>query len=188
MKIEFEAKFVVDVITILKKLEKLNATLVFKKRLFRRKIFSADFLPDNSWLRIRDEGDVVTLTLKSDEKTNKIDTVKELETKISDFEEMAKILEVIGLQQVFYAENYRELWKIDACVVSIDYWPGLSPFIEVEGDSEDDVKFVVEKLELCMKKAQFGTVFSMYEKIHGVTSKQMKKIESLTFENIGDLF
>lgn len=66
MQVEFEAKAIkINKDEIRKKLKKLGAKLIFKEREFTRMTFETPELREKgAWIRLRDEGDKVTLTLK----------------------------------------------------------------------------------------------------------------------------
>ena len=51
-----------------------------------------------------------------------------------------------GLKNTSTQENYREIWKNDAIEICIDTWPGLLPYIEIEGKNQEIVKKYVEKM------------------------------------------
>ena len=79
MKTEFEAKYPkINKEKIRKKLKLIGAKLVFSERKFRRVTFVNSFLKKNkSWIRLRDEGDKVTLAVKSSLDRKSINGMKE---------------------------------------------------------------------------------------------------------------
>src|SRR5688500_1221552 len=115
MNIEFEAKFFVNHDVMRKTLQQLGAKLIKSKTLMRRTIFAVSISEDISWLRVRDEGDCVTLTLKSDNGKQQIDSIKELELNVSDYDVAVAMLAQLGYPVVNYIENYREAWQLGSC-------------------------------------------------------------------------
>jgi len=62
------------------------------------------------------------------------------------------------------------LWKIiDGLEITIDEWPFLEPFVEIEGDSEESVKNVAEKLGFNYKDALFCSIDTLYSKKYNLS-------------------
>lgn len=181
---EFEAKFLNNTELFCQKLQNLGATCQFERQFFKRKIYTASFLPEKSWIRVRNEGSKITLCIKKDLQKNDITRVQEYQTVVSDFNQICTFLEVIGCTQTMYCENYRTLWVYKNCFISIDTWPGLDPFIEVEGQSEQEVTGVAKELGLDFSTALFGTVFDVYKKVYGVSDHFLSSLSTITFDTI----
>src|SRR3989344_4356730 len=145
---EFEATFTnVRKEDIRAKLTRAGAKLIKKEFLQKRTVFN---LPkgheiNGGWLRVRDEGDKITMSLKIVD-GNKIENQKEIQLLVDSFNEAVKLLETVGAAKKAYQESKRELWKLDNIEITIDEWPFLEPFIEIEGHSEYEVKNVAAKL------------------------------------------
>lgn len=183
MNIEFEAKFFIDVQKFQEKLKKVNAVLVRPRGLMRRFNFKVPNQQD-SWLRVRDEGEYVTLALKSFDASAGIESLKELEIKVSDFDTTIKMLQNLGYQKMIYAENYREIWKLQNCLLMIDQWPGLDLFVEIEGPDKNCVHEVAKLLGFDMNQARYGTCRLLYEEKYGISPDDFKKTMQLTFESL----
>jgi adenylate cyclase class 2 len=170
MEVEYEATFAkVDKNKIRQRLEKLGAKLVKPEFLQTRVVFH---LPKgheikDGWLRIRDERDKITMTLKV-VGGDRIENQKETCLKVDNFGEAIKFLNAIGCRQKAYQESRRETWQIDGVEVTIDEWPFLEPFVEIEGPSEEEVKRISQKLGFDYRKAIFGSVDFLYQKKYGV--------------------
>lgn len=185
MNTEFEAKFLISSSDGFRKhLQSLSAHLVFNKRLFKRKIFTSTLLEQNQWVRVRDEHDKVMLCTKKNIGTGDIHTVQEYETEVVDFDETCLFLSQVGFEQTLYCENYRELWEYKNCSISIDHWPALDPYVEIEGANEREVHDVVVALGFNMKEGVFGSSFDVYHKHYGISQKDFQKITTLTFDTI----
>lgn len=173
MEIEYEATFAnVDKDKIRKKLKSIGAKLIRPEFLQKRVVFH---LPKSheikgGWLRVRDEGGKTTMSLKV-VIGDKIENQKEVCLKVDDFDRAVKFLISIGCQQKAYQESRRELWKIDGAEVTIDEWPFLEPYIEVEANSEEVVKSVSQKLGFDYSEAIFDSVDYLYSKKYGVSKK-----------------
>ena len=106
--IEYEVKFFpVELEKVRIKLQNVGATLETPERLMRRCVFGKEKNPGISctYIRIRDEGDKVTLSAKLHATDGKIDSQKEHVTIVESFEESRQILLNAGLHQTGYQEN-----------------------------------------------------------------------------------
>ena len=106
-----------------------------------------DFIPkvDNKWIRLRTNGKKTTLTIKN-LVTSKIDGTQELEIEVSDFDKTNMILKELGYEARGYQENRRNQYMLNGVEIDIDSWPMIPTYIEIEGDSEEEVYKIVELL------------------------------------------
>ncbi|MBL7051640.1 MAG: CYTH domain-containing protein [Nanoarchaeota archaeon] len=166
MEIEYEATFPdINKDDIRESLKKAGAKLLKKEFLMKRSVFT---LPksneiDCAWLRVRDESDKITMSLKIID-GDKIHNQKEVCLNVNHFSDAELFLKTIGCRKKAYQETKRELWILDGVEVCIDEWPFLEPFVEVEGKSEELVKNVSEKLGFDYSKALFCSVATLYNK------------------------
>jgi adenylate cyclase class 2 len=171
MDIEYEATYVnINKEEIRKKLAETKADLIRKEFLQKRVVFN---LPkgnhiNGGWLRVRDEGNKITMSLKVVD-GDKIHNQKETQLTVDDFEEARKFLLGIGCDEKAYQESKRELWNLDKVDITIDEWPFLEPFVEVEGKSEDQVKAVSEKIGFDYAQAKFCSVDTLYNEKYNVS-------------------
>jgi len=168
MKTEIEVKFYqVDVEDIRRRLRDADATLVQPMRLMRRALIEEpQHQQIHSFIRIRDEGDKVTLTYKrrSDSAASQIDGTKEIEVVVSDFEDTVMLFQEAGWQYKTFQESKRETWQLGGAEIVIDEWPWLQPYIEIEADSESEVRDASEKLGLSWDDKLIGHLDALYEK------------------------
>jgi adenylate cyclase, class 2 len=168
MQQEIECKFLnVDHQEVRKKLKKLGAVCEHPMRLMRRVVID---YPDrrmqvdgDSWVRVRDEGDKVTLTYKQAIE-HEFGGAQEIEVGVSDYQKTIDIFLAMGLVVHTDQETRRETWKLDNVEVVLDEWPWIDPFIEIEGESEKSVKSVASRLGFDWKNVIFGTVVVAYAK------------------------
>jgi len=170
MNIEYEAKFLnINKNDIRIRLKLLKAKLIKKEFLQKRSVFH---LPKKSvkqgWLRVRDEGDKITVSLKYII-GRKIEDQKETQLIVDNFGNAIQLLEQIGCKQKAYQETKRELWTLNGVDITIDEWPFLEPFVEVEGKSEEVVMSISQKLGFDYKKAVFGAVDTLYNQKYGIS-------------------
>lgn len=163
MKTEYEAKFLdIDIDAMRQRLGALGATLEKPMRLMRRvTIDTDDMKKKDAFLRVRDEGDRVTVTYKQFDSLS-VDGAKEHEITVNDFDETVALLAAAGLLHGSFQESKRETWRLDTVEIVIDEWPWLHPYIEVESHSEAEVQNASERLGLHWGKAVFGDVMVAY--------------------------
>lgn len=175
MKTEVEVKFLnVDFDQIREKLADLGAVKEQPMRLMRRVIIEPPELEArDAFIRVRDEGDKITLTYKQFHDHTAFSGVKEIEVTVSDFDDTLAILEQVGLKQKSFQESRRETWRLGGVEVVLDEWPWLNPYIEVEGPTEKDVQDTAKLLGFNWKDAVFGSVTVAYKAQYpeGDTSK-----------------
>lgn len=170
MKVEYEATFTnIEKNDIRRNLGQVGARLVRAEFLQKRVTFH---LPEGheipgGWARIRDEAGKITLSLKVVDGTN-IENQKEVLLEVNNFEDARTLLVTLGCREKAYQENKRELWLLDNVEITIDEWPFLEPFIEVEGVSEEAVRLVSEKLGFNYKDALFCAVTTLYSQKYGL--------------------
>lgn len=93
---------------------------------------------EQSWIRLRTDGKEHSITLK--QILNKeIDGTKEIEIKVSDFEETRALLKHLGLQELYLQENKRTHFKYKDIEFDIDEWPLIPPYLEIEAGSKERV-------------------------------------------------
>lgn len=162
MKTEIEAKFVkLDIDDVRARLEQAGATLEQPMRMMRRQTFDPVSDSAHRYVRVRDEGDKVTMTYKQFDDMG-LHGAKEIEIVVSDFEDARSILIQAGLHAKSYQETRRETWMLNEAEVVIDEWPWIKPFIEIEGESEQIVRAAAETLGFDWGDAVFGDVTQAY--------------------------
>lgn len=184
MKTEIEAKFInVNFSHLREKLKTLGAKLVFPERLMKRKNFD---YPDRriekkgGWIRLRDEGDKITLSYKR-LYDRSINGTKELRLEVSSFAEAEKFLNEIGLEEKSYQETRRESWVLGSSEIEIDTWPWIPSFVEIEGVNESTVKDLAENLGFDWSKAKFGSVENIFQDYFNVADEEIYRIRNIIF-------
>ncbi len=179
MAIEYEATFPnIDKDETRARLKKIGAVLIYPETLQKRSNFNPPQNKDqNSWIRIRDEGrGITTMSYKIvPDKADSISQQQEICLKIDNFEEARNFLLLLGCQEKSFQETKRELWKISEVEITIDEWPFLNPFLEIEAKSEIAVKNIAEKLGYDYQAALFCNVFYLYSQQHGVPVDDLKR-------------
>jgi adenylate cyclase, class 2 len=175
MKVEYEATFTkINKDEIRKTLPAVGAKLEKAEFLQRRTVFHlpAGNAIKGGWVRVRDEGDKITMSVKVVDGAD-IKNQKESCLIVDNLEEAEIFLQTIGCLRKSYQETKRELWVIDGIEVTIDTWPFLETFIEVEGKSEEDVKSVSIKIGMDWAEAKFCAVDALYAEKYGISVDQI---------------
>ena len=163
---EIEVKFLdVDIEEVRAKLRATGAELEHPMRLMRRDQFDhADNRYKNGHyserLRIRDEGNKLTMTYKKSSADSHYPL--EIETTIGSYDATKQLLTAVGLHSFSYQETKRETWLLGDVEVVIDQWPWLNPYIEIEGPSEGSIQAAASKLGFDWSDAKFGSVDTAY--------------------------
>lgn len=186
---EFEAKFYpVDKEEYRKKLASIGAKLAIPERKMVRVVATDSFNPILSpkhAIRIRDEGDVVRLSLKiSAEENGKVSDQKEIDVEVSDFDKTREIFEAVGVRFNRRQETLREEWDYKGAQITIDTWPGIDSYSEIEADSEAKVKEIAQELGFDWEKKIITPAPEIYAKVYGMEMEDvLTKISNITFEN-----
>lgn len=190
MKTEIEAKFLnINVEKIREKLEKIGATLAYPERLMKRKVYD---YPDErlrregAWIRVRDEGDnKITLSYKK-LLDRSLHGTKEITLNVSDFETMCDFLQACGFECRSYQETKREKWTLGESEITIDTWPWIPTFVEVESETEEEIRKVSDLLGFDWSTALHGSVETAYQALYDVTEDEIDGWEEITFTPVPD--
>ncbi|MBR2713093.1 MAG: CYTH domain-containing protein [Bacilli bacterium] len=134
----------------IKKLEELGAK---KAGEWLQRRYTYDFNPkrEGEWIRLRTNGEETTITYKNVE-SREIDGTKELEIEVSNFDDANKMLEVLGYTHKNYQENKRIRYYLNDVEIDIDTWPMIPTYMELEGNSIEEIKKIEELLEVDKNK------------------------------------
>lgn len=180
---EIEIKFLdVNVDELLSNLGKLGAVKVgdfFYKRVH------FDY-PDHrlgksgAHIRIRDEGERVTLTHKkvkdftTREQITKDAVILENEVVVSDFNKTCELMIELGLIQEDYQENKRTRYLLEDVEVDIDSWPLIPTYVELEGKSLEQVEKVATMLGFDLSTSVRYSAGVIYERHYGIKLRDYK--------------
>ncbi len=188
MKTEFEITFLnIDREKLVNKIKNLWWICIKENTLMRRHVFElANDVEHMCYFRVRDEGDKITTTYKELwEWVKDIESVKELETTVWDFDAMIWIFKKAGLVPFKYEESYREIWEVNWEIeIMIDLWPWLNLFVEIEWESEELVRKYTELLWFDYSKWIFGSVSEIYKIELGIDFEAFRDIKEITFDKI----
>lgn len=184
MAVEREIKFLnQDLKVIRRRLSAIGAECMHPERLMRRTIFDfpdARLRAKNAWVRVRDEGDRITMSYKQLMAVG-LEGMQEMELTVSDFETAKALLEGIGLVPRSGQESRRETWQWDNCEVALDTWPWLPSFIEIEGPTEKEMKTLALTIGLSWQEGIFGGIVEVFKYYYNVTSDEVNSAPEISF-------
>jgi len=173
--IEYEGKILeIDVESIKQKLAELGAEL---KGDFLQKRYVFDTIPfdKNRWIRLRTNGEKTTLAVK-EITDDSIEGTKEWEVTVSDFDVTFELLKKIGVTPNRYEENKRIDYSLDDCSISIDSWPQIPTYLEVEGPNKEAVEKCATSLGLDISKLTGLNTKGVY-KNYGINLEELKELK-----------
>ncbi len=139
---EIECRFLeIDKEALIKKLRELGAKDLGEVMLEETIIYDRElkWRDEQRFLKLRKAKDKITLTYK-EQKEHTIDGTYEIEFGIDDFKKAELLFEKIGLQPFRHQQKLRHTFQLGEVTFDIDTWPRMPAYVELEGDSEDDLK------------------------------------------------
>lgn len=145
MPIEHEAKILgIDPRTAERKiLDKGGSKL--GERFMRRYVYDITPGDESKWIRLRDNGNGITLAVKHIT-DDSIDGTHEVEVTVSDFTATNELLKLMGFMPKSYQETKRVSFTLEGAQLEIDTWPLIPPYLEIEAATTEDVIRVAELL------------------------------------------
>ena len=164
---------------IINKLRELGAKEypeVFQKR----KVFDILCLEEEGigeWVRLRQTNDKTTLTYKK-RMNIEIDGTEEVEIEVDDFEKTAALLSRLKWTGKWYQENKRIKFVLNDIEFTLDKWPMIPIFLEVESSSKEKVNEGLKMLNLEGKDSGHLGLIKIYRKY----GKEIHDYKELKFE------
>ena len=174
---EFETKVLdIDAEAIIEKLRQLGAQEQ-PEFLLRRYVF--DLESENAeWLRLRTNGQKTTLAYKHKVIGSvAIGNTIEIETEVADFDKTAQILSKVPFKRTLYQENKSHIFKLNGIEFSIDTWPKIGTYLEVESENEAKVQEGLKLLELIGKDIGDKDVSDIYEERLGLDINSFSELK-----------
>lgn len=165
---ETEAKFLnVNLDDIRQKLGSIGARLIEPSTPVRRAILETpEMRAKEAFVRVRDEGGKVTVVYKQHARLELGGAIEApLKADNIDFEAAVDFAKAaLDNCSESYQETRRETWKLDEALITLDEWPWLNPFVEVEAETGEAVKAAAEKMGFKWQEAVFGGINIVYQK------------------------
>lgn len=166
----------IDVDSFITRLEELGAE---KKGEFlqRRYVYDVKPVNPNKWIRLRTNGKKTTITIKEIKDRNAIEGTEELEIEVNDFDRANEVLNQLGYKARNYQENYRRIYNLNKTEISIDSWPLIPTYAEIEGKSNEDVLDVLNLVNSDNNQVTTLDVESIYREIYGIDIISKKELK-----------
>lgn len=146
MHTEFEAKVLgIDPAAVTTKIMALGGQLTAPTTLMRRYVYDITPGDTSRWIRLRDTGTSMSLTVKHI-RHDGIDGTDEAEVNVSSFDDTNSLLNMLGYTARNYQENRRTSFTLAGAQLEIDEWPQIPAYLEIEAGSRDQVVKVASLL------------------------------------------
>ncbi len=164
---EIEAKILnIDPEKVQKKLRELGAILTQELDL-EQIVWWIPNTKDKSSVRVRKGSDgSIRLTMK--QKVSDGLGYKEWELDISNYEYTAAIIDELLPSPDLRLEypHHRQDWHLDGALINIDWFPKLAPLVEIEAQSEEQVREIANRLDFNSSDLiNKGVVSLLFEKL-----------------------
>lgn len=159
---EIELKFLnINVEEIKNKLNKLGAQIKYDALTQSYPFLKNGFSASNSsqkYLRIRKVNDDVTITYKDPAKESDMTSREEIEIKVNDYNKAILLLEKLGFQKGEIFRKHRIHYELENIHFELDTLDNIPTYLEIETQTEDDMKSICLKLDLDINKGKKGTI------------------------------
>ncbi|TSC70573.1 MAG: Adenylate cyclase [Parcubacteria group bacterium Gr01-1014_46] len=133
---------------------------------------------DNSWIRLRDEGDKIVLAFKkrlgvtSQDGSTNDEGMEEIEIRVDSYEETKLFLKKIGfIEKHGEAQKKRSKWKKGSIEFDIDTIAMVPTYLEIEAESWKDIDDVARELSLEEKDRKICSANQLL-KIYGINTEE----------------
>lgn len=157
------------------KLIELGAKLV-SDSIQKRYVYDVMPVNPNKWIRLRTNGNKTTLTVKEIKDKNAIGGTEEVEIIVDSFDNTNKLLESLGYINRNYQENYRKMYILNDVEISVDSWPMIPTYAEIEGKCEEDVLKILKLLDYTESGYTTLDVVSIY-KLYNIDVMKIKELK-----------
>ncbi len=130
------------------------------------------------WIRLRKTNKKTTLTVKhilADNDTS-LQQMMETEIEVPSIKEANDFLQALGYSHKSYQEKRRISYVLDNHEIDIDTWPGIPTYMEIEGESEEDLNKILNLLGYSIKDTVSCTVDEIYKKL-GIDSLNIRELK-----------
>lgn len=133
----------------------------------------------SKWIRLRQTGDETTITIKKIVKNNgkyDLDAVKELEINVSNIEIGKEFLKNLGYYPSLHQRKMRITYEYKNTEIVIDKWPKIPAYIEIEGNTKEEIYQVLFDLGYKEEEAKIMNTDNVY-KDNGLDIYQFKDFD-----------
>ena len=104
---------------------------------------------------------------------------REIQTRLDDFDAMAEILSICGMEIVITVQKKRSSYKLGDCLIELDELPLIGRFVEIEASSEVRIQRTREKLALTNEPISMHYIDLLSAECDRISSKCC----NITFDN-----
>ncbi len=127
----------------------------------------------HSWGRVRTDGKETTITLKEMHGKGGFTSMNEYEVGVDDFEEAMRMMDrLVRPKLATYFENTREAYSLGRAQVTIDKWPEIPAFVEIEAPTMDEVKKAYRLLGIKGRLVGNSPIHKIYD-LYGLKFKEV---------------
>jgi adenylate cyclase class 2 len=137
---------------------------------------------DNSWIRLRDEGEKIVLAFKkrlgvtSQDGSTPDEGMEEIEVVVDSYEQTKLFLKKVGfVEKHGEAQKKRSRWKKGTTEFDIDTVALIPTYLEIEADSWEDIDRVSQELGLDPEKRKICSAQQIYH-IYGINAEEYHTI------------
>jgi adenylate cyclase, class 2 len=153
MKKEFETQILdIDKASIIKQLRKLGAKEEPEK-LQKRWVFNMmdEKGEEAEYIRVRQADDEKPIITYKKRVSKAIEGTSEIEIEVDDFDKTTAIFSKLKFVGKYYQENKRQIFLLNDIEFSIDTWPKIPVYLEIEAKSQQKVEEGLKLLDLVGK-------------------------------------
>lgn len=181
---EIECRFLeIDKDALIKKLGELGATDKGEVMLEEVIIYDKELRwpTENKFIRLRKNGDHTELSYK-EHNQHTVDGTYEIEFPVGDLDKAELFFEKIGFLPHRRQQKKRHTLHLDGVTIDIDTWPRIPTYVELEGNSEEALKMVAQKIGYDWKDANFHNVAWIIENKYNIPVRKLRWFTFAKFE------
>lgn len=170
---------------VLSRLRKLKARHVGTRNFKRIEfLLKGDIHRGHSWGRVRTDGKETTITLKETQGKGGFTPMKEYEVTADNFGEAARIMtKLVAPKILLYFENERDAYVLGKAQITIDKWPAIPAYVEIEAPSMAEVKRAYKRIDISGRFIGNISIHKIYESyglnFEKVMAKNKPKLDRL---------
>lgn len=100
------------------------------------------------WIRLRKTNKKTTIAVKHilADNTTSLQQMLETEIEVESMQKAKELLQALGYSHKSYQEKRRKTYELEKYEIDIDTWPSIPTYMEIEGENEDDLNYILNKL------------------------------------------
>ena len=130
------------------------------------------------WIRLRKTNKKTTIAIKhilADNDTS-IQQMLETEIEVEGMQKAKEFMQALGYSHKSYQEKMRKTYELEKYEIDIDTWPGIPTYMEIEGEDEEDLSYILNKLGYKIEDTISCTADDIYRK-YGKTMFEQRELK-----------